>query len=153
MVFHYVSGSPWQLYVPLVEFLRTEGLPTGSFDLEHFRLKDPSALGILQSQQATKLQAIEPIMEAFPERRFILIGDSGEQDPGIYTKVARDHGQQVVAVFIRNVSGEKVVSARFQTLWKGLDDSCFRLFDRPEDLRPIVDKISHLYGAGSDPGP
>jgi len=146
MVFRYVSGSPWQLYLPLAKFLRDERLPLGSFHLKYFRLKDPSALGLLQSQEATKLRAIEPIMAAFPKRRFILIGDSGEQDPEIYAKVARGSGEQVVAIFIRNVTGEKTDDARFQAVRKGLDDVRFRLFDRPEELRPVVEEIGRLYG-------
>ena len=65
--FHYVSGSPWQLYLPLSEFLETQGFPPGSFDLKDFRLKDPTTVaGLLKSQETTKLRAIEPIMAAFP---------------------------------------------------------------------------------------
>ena len=77
-------------------------------------------------------------MRAFPKRRFILIGDSGEHDPEIYAQVAREYSAQVVAIFIRNVTGERIDSARFQMLQKGLDDVCFHLFDRPEELRPVV---------------
>ena len=90
IVFHYVSGSPWQLYLPLAEFFRTQQFPAGSMDLKLFRLKDPSALDLLQSQTATKIRAIEPLLAAFPQRRFVLIGDSGEQDPEIYTETRAD---------------------------------------------------------------
>jgi hypothetical protein len=149
IVFHYVSGSPWQLYLPLAEFLHAEGLPPGSFDLKYFRLKDPSTLvALLQSQEATKLPAIEPIVAAYPKRRFILIGDSGEQDPEIYAKVAQGNGEQVAAIFIRNVTGESMDNARFQTLSEGLNDVRFRLFDRPEQLRPVIQEIDSVHGAG-----
>jgi phosphatidate phosphatase APP1 len=148
VVFHYVSGSPWQLYLPLSDFLVAEGLPLGSFDLKHFRLKDPSTLAdLLQSQEATKLPAIERVMTAFRERQFILIGDSGEQDPEIYAKVAREHGEQVVAIFIRNVTSEDIDGARFKAVRKGLDHVRFRLFKRPAEVRPVVEEISRLYGA------
>jgi phosphatidate phosphatase APP1 len=151
MVFHYVSASPWQLYLPLAEFLQAEGLPPGSFDLKYFRLKDPSTLvALLQSQEATKLGVIQPIMAAYPKRRFILIGDSGEQDPEIYTKVAQEHREQVVAIFIRNVTGESMNNTRFQTLSKGLDDVRFQLFDRPEQLRPAIDEIDSVHGTIGD---
>ena len=95
--------------VPAVgRVLSAQGLPAGSIDLKLFRLKDPSALDLLQSQTATKIGAIEPLLKAFPERRFVLIGDSGEQDPEIYTEIARTHRPQVVAVFIRNVTDEQL---------------------------------------------
>jgi phosphatidate phosphatase APP1 len=138
-VFHYVSGSPWQLYPLLAEFVDAEGYPRGSFDLKHFRLKDRSMLGLLQSQEATKLRAIEPILAAYPERRFILIGDSGEQDPEIYTKIARDHPGRVAAIFIRAVRGEKIGDERFQTLRKGLQGVRLELFEHPETIARLVE--------------
>jgi hypothetical protein len=143
-VFHYVSGSPWQLYLPLDEFFRTQGLPAGSVHLKMFRLKDPSALDLLQSQMATKLRAIEPLLEAFPERRFVLIGDSGEQDPEIYTEVARTHRPQVVGVFIRNVTGEQLDGERCRALRPGLEGVRFHLFDQADELRPLMEEITRV---------
>jgi len=140
-VFHYVSGSPWQLYPPLAEFIRVEGFPGGSFDLKNFRLKDPSSLGLLCSQESHKLEAIEPIMAAFPRRRFILVGDSGEQDPEIYAEIARKHPTQVAAIFIRNVTAAKTDDARFGAFGEGLDDVRFILFDDADTLRPTVEEI------------
>jgi phosphatidate phosphatase APP1 len=148
-VFHYVSGSPWQLSPLLSEFLVAERLPPGSFDLKHFRLKDASALGLLQSQEATKLPAIRRIMTAFPKRRFLLIGDSGEQDPEIYAKAARERGGQVAAIFIRNVTGDKTKDARFEAVRKGIGDARFALFDQPAELRPVVEGIWRLHGGTS----
>ena len=146
IVFHYVSGSPWQLYLPLAEFFSAQQLPVGSVDLKYFRLKDPSALGLLQSQEDTKMRAIEPILQAFPQRRFVLIGDSGEQDPEIYTRIARTHRQQIVAIFIRNVTQEQADNARISPLRQGLDNVRFQLFDGPAELRPIVEEIGRAAG-------
>jgi phosphatidate phosphatase APP1 len=36
--------------------------------------------------------------------RFVLIGDSGQQDPEIYREVAREFPGRVVAAYIRNVT-------------------------------------------------
>lgn len=141
MVFHYVSGSPWQLYLPLADFLEVEKFPKGSFHLKHFRLKDRSMVTMLQSQEAHKLAAIEPILEAYPERQFILIGDSGEQDPEIYAKVATKYGGQVVAIFIRNVTNEASDSLRFSAVREQLGDVQFQLFDEPSSLLPIIGEI------------
>ena len=140
--FHYVSGSPWQLYRPLATFLEVAGLPYGSFDLKHFRLKDPSTIGMLQAHQASKLEAIDPILTAYPRRRFILIGDSGEQDPEIYAQVAAAHPEQVVAVFIRNVTGETIDDARYRTLTTGLGELQFHVFDHPEELYRSIEEIA-----------
>ncbi len=141
VVFHYVSGSPWQLYQPLWEFISDEGFPRGSFKLRHFRLKDPSTLGLAQWQEGYKLQAIEPIVKAFPQRRFILIGDSGEKDPEIYAQLARKHPEQVAAIFIHNVTAAKSDDARFKAVQKDLGNVQFVLFDEPDALRSAVEKI------------
>ena len=87
--FHYVSGSPWQLYEPLRDFCRAEGFPRGTFHLKLFRLTDSSVLNLLGSQEGFKTGAIEEILAALPGRRFVLVGDSGEQDPEIYGRIAR----------------------------------------------------------------
>ena len=139
--FHYVSGSPWQLYQPLAEFIRVEGFPRGSFTLRHFRLKDPSTLGLAQQQEGYKLRSIEPILAAFPQRRFILIGDSGEQNPEIYATIARRRPEQIAAIFIRNVTAAKPGDARFKAVQEGLGDVRFILFDEPNALRPAVEAI------------
>ncbi len=97
-------------------------------------------LGLLQSQEATKLRAIEPILAAYPERRFILIGDSGEQDPEIYAQVARDHPGRVTTIFIRAVRGEKIGDERFQSLRKGLQGVRLELFEQPETIiGPLIE--------------
>lgn len=45
------------------------------------------------------------ILNSFPESQFILVGDSGEQDMELYTTVAMERPQQVLAVFIRDARG------------------------------------------------
>ena len=140
-VFHYVSGSPWQLYQPLAEFIRDEGFPRGSFTLRQLRLKDPSTLGLAQRQEGYKLHTIESIIKAFPQRRFILIGDSGEQDPEIYAMIARRHPEQIAAILIHNVTAAKPDDARFKAVQEGLGDARFMLFDEPNVLRPAMEAL------------
>jgi phosphatidate phosphatase APP1 len=141
VAFHYVSGSPWQLYQPLDAFRSGAGFPEGSFHLKHFRLKDSSVLELLSSQQATKLAAITPLLNAFPQRQFILIGDSGEQDPEIYGQIARQHPGQIVGIFIRNVTGEKSDNKRFSDAFQNTPGDRWALFD---DVSQITDQIIGL---------
>jgi len=82
--FHYVSASPWQLYIPLAEFLGKTGFPAGTFHMKEFRVKDRTFLSLLADPQAYKLGMITPLLEQFPHRRFVMVGDSGEKDPEIY---------------------------------------------------------------------
>jgi phosphatidate phosphatase APP1 len=149
-VFHYVSGSPWQLYLPLATFLQKEGFPAGSFHLKLFRLTDSTAFSLLSSQEATKLAAIEPILAAFPGRRFVLVGDSGEQDPEIYGKIARKYGRQIAAILIRNVTDEDANGARFRRALEGIQRQRWRLFRRPEELQGLLGKLSQLQEAAGE---
>ncbi len=134
-VFHYVSSSPWQLYPPLAAFLEDAGLPRGSFHLRSFRLKDQSVMNVFKSSKETKPPLIEGLLAAYPNRRFILIGDSGELDPEIYGDIARSHPGQIAAVFIRRVSPEDADAARYRAAFAGLPEALWTLFD---DARAIV---------------
>ena len=113
--FHYVSGGPWQLYEPLFEFLPKEGFPDGSVHMRNLPLqvtdttKAREFIDFLFDKQATKrhkLQAIREIMTRFPNRRFIMVGDSGEADPEVYREIKDDpkFGNRVEAILIRTVS-------------------------------------------------
>lgn len=97
----YVSSSPWHLFGHLVEFLQVQGLPLGPLLLRELGLKQ-----LLQLNQHGnhKLGKIEHILRTYPQLRFVLIGDSGEQDPEIYAEVVRRHPGQVRVIYIRNVN-------------------------------------------------
>ena len=90
----YVSKSPWNLYVPLLEYLEVQGLPIGPLLLRDFGLR---------MNRNHKTEAIEAILNAYPNLMFILIGDSGEQDPEIYSDVVRRFPERIRAIYIRSV--------------------------------------------------
>jgi phosphatidate phosphatase APP1 len=134
VVFHYLSASPWQLYGPLAEFRRSKGFPAGSFHLKLFRLKDSTALDLFGSQEQYKSGVIERILADFPHRRFILVGDSGEQDPEIYAAAARKHPDQIVRILIRDVGEGGGDAGRFRAAFDGMPDDHWRVFRTPEEL-------------------
>lgn len=144
VAFHYVSGSPWQLYQPLEAFMSDAGFPKGTVHLKHFRIKDSSVLELLSSQNETKLAAITPLLAAFPQRTFLLIGDSGEQDPEIYGQIAREHPEQVTAIFIRNATGETRDDDRFSNAFQGVPGDLWILFD---EVAEITEKAIQCSGA------
>ena len=53
-----------------------------------------------------KLNSIELILATYPNLPFILIGDSGEQDPEIYREVVRKYPTRIRAVYIRSINAE-----------------------------------------------
>lgn len=140
-VFHFVSGSPWQLYESLSEFFRAEGYPYGSIHLKRFRFREAARKIRKSPQKAYKRSTIEPILEAFPERKFVLIGDSGEQDGEIYASLAREYTPQVAGIFIRAVRGETRETERIQAMFEGVDPALWSLYVDPEEIRSDVSNL------------
>jgi len=136
--FHYVSASPWQLFDVLREFLSTSGFPAGSLHLRNFRLEDGSVLALWKSPEQYKLKAIEPLLNRFPARQFVLVGDSGERDPEAYAALARRHPQQVVRVLIRDVTGETSDAPRYRRLFSGLPAELWRVFQEPSSVEDAL---------------
>lgn len=126
--FHYVSGGPWQLYQPLSDFLSAQGFPAGTFHFNYFpknflaedtraHLKD-SICGSLGRTYSHKVDQITLLMQRFPEREFILVGDSGELDVEVYRRIRELFGSRVREIWIRDVvNDQEVNSFRF----KGVD--------------------------------
>ncbi|ORZ20920.1 hypothetical protein BCR41DRAFT_369521 [Lobosporangium transversale] len=98
---HYVSNSPWQLIPSLLDFFHTHKFPPGS---AHLRLHDSVLKSYFMSPGEHKRRAISEILTDFPDRKFILIGDSGEIDLEIYTELARNFQGQIFKIFIRNIT-------------------------------------------------
>ncbi|EXJ94073.1 hypothetical protein A1O1_02466 [Capronia coronata CBS 617.96] len=98
---HYVSNSPWQLYPLLRNYFAMAGLPHGSFHLKQY---SGMLQGIFEPAAERKRGSLERILNDFPERKFILVGDSGEADLEVYTDVVLEHPGQIIGVFIRDVT-------------------------------------------------
>lgn len=115
---HYVSAGPWQLYEPLMlELIEVDDvLPEGTFHMRTMRTnlltlsswKDFS--GVLFNKEGTlehKITEITRIMERFPDRKFLLLGDSGEMDPEVYRRIQEMFPDQVQEIIIRDVVNAK----------------------------------------------
>ena len=119
--FHYVSGGPWQLYSPLSTFLADAGFPAGTFHLNYFpknflsedtrSLLIDSICGSLGRTYAHKVETITRLIESFPEREFILVGDSGELDVEVYRRMKELFGARVREVWIRDVINDRAVNS------------------------------------------
>jgi phosphoserine phosphatase len=141
--FHYVSGSPWQLFEPLAEFWNSQAYPLGSFHLKRFRLRETARkLRTMSPQKAHKLAAIEPILIAYPRRSFVLIGDSGEQDPEIYARILSERPQQIRHVYIRGVRGPAVDRPRIAATFASCPRDRWTLYQSPGEIaEPLVKMV------------
>lgn len=134
-MFHFVSSSPWQLYPDLLSFFTENQFPNPTFHLKHFRIKDSTFFDLFASGEETKPKIIAPILEQFPHRKFILVGDSGEKDPEVYGEMARQYPKQVIHIWIRDVTGDLVESPRYQKAFKDVPAELWQIFKNPEEIR------------------
>ena len=115
--FHYVSGSPWQLFDLLHRFLIVEKqFPEGTFHMKELRknLLVPDSWHDIREFFKGDLATIEQktaqitrLLKNLPKRRFILVGDSGEKDPEIFHQIRRTFPEQVQEIIIRDVVDER----------------------------------------------
>jgi len=90
--FIYISGSPYQLY-PLLSSFIASSFPTeaqGPIFLKNLTLTDiGSIVDFIGGGEATlnyKVEQIDRIQAMYPNKKFLAIGDSTEEDPEIYAE-------------------------------------------------------------------
>jgi phosphatidate phosphatase APP1 len=131
--FHYVSATPWQLYVPIASFLDAHGFPKGTFHLKDFRWKDRTFFNLFGSADRYKHGRIEPLLKRLPRRRFALVGDSGQRDPEVFGDLARRYPRQVRWIFVRELGGS-TQTTRYRAAFAGIDPRMWTVFSDPATL-------------------
>lgn len=98
----FVSSSPWNIYDLLVDFMNLQSIPRGPLFLRDYDL-NRSQLG----HQGHKLAQIRRLLTTYPNLPFLLIGDSGQEDPEIYRRVVTEFPGRIAAIYIRDVSHDR----------------------------------------------
>jgi hypothetical protein len=115
----YVSSSPWNLYDLLSQFFNLNEIPIGPIlFLRNWGLTEEEILPIKNAMYKTAV--IRQMLDFYPKMPFILVGDSGQEDPEIYAKIAAEYPSRIMAVYIRNVS---------------------RHLKRPEDIQKLAEEV------------
>lgn len=97
--FFYLSTSPWNLVAFLRRFIEQHHFPAGPLLLTDW---GPGSGGWFRmSTRAHKLGALRRLADRFPGVRFVLLGDSGQEDVEIYTAFAVECPGRVAAVYVR----------------------------------------------------
>jgi len=97
----YLSSGPWNFYDLLDEFLRVHGIPEGPLFLRNWDASPRRLLGMKHGDH--KLVRLRHLLEVYPALPWVLIGDSGQEDPEIYRDVVRACPGRVKAIYIRSV--------------------------------------------------
>ena len=132
--FHYVSSSPWPLFEPLNEFCQGAGFPRGSYHLRLLRLRDHMLRRLPVIRRRGKGGKIKSILKAFPQRQFVLVGDSAERDPEIYGAAARLYPDQIAAIYIRQVGQRPLDTPRAEHAFRGLSSQLWTTFEAAHEL-------------------
>ena len=112
--FFYVSSSPWNIYDVISEFMELQNVPKGPLMLRDWDL----SLGSLSSTRHFdhKGVAIRNVMQLYPDMEFILIGDTSQHDPEIYSRIVDEFPERVRAIYIRDVTLNPTRSASVKKL-------------------------------------
>ena len=95
-----VSGSPYQFYTPIKNFLAYHNFPKAVILLKqiHGKNKEPN------NQFKYKVAKIEKVFKQFPKTKWYLFGDSGEKDKEVYNYFKQRYPQRIIAIYIRELN-------------------------------------------------
>lgn len=135
---HFVSSSPWQLHQPLEAFLISNKFPETTMSLKSIRFKDETIFNLFKKGTETKPAAIEAILNSYPRRKFILVGDSGEQDAEVYAQIAEQYSDQIEKIFIRNINADPLLNQRYKTIFAKVSTEKWRTFISASEIRYAI---------------
>ena len=138
--FHYVSSSPWQLFISLLAMNVEHRFPAGTMHLRNFRLRDQLLRKVILRRQG-KATTIRFLLNNLPERNFVLVGDSGEKDPEIYRKICLKYPTRIKAMLIREVPNRPLEGERLRRLTDALPANLFGKFTDAAELQDLAKRM------------
>lgn len=98
---HYVSNSPWQVFNVVYGFMSYFDFPISSIHLRQY--SGNLLASFTQPSAERKRPSLVALLNDFPDRRFILVGDTGEQDLEAYLSLIPQFAPQIMAIYLRVV--------------------------------------------------
>lgn len=107
--FFFVSSSEWNLYDLLEDFFTFHKIPKGVLLLRTLTYSIYKFWKSGGGSHEHKYDKIKMLMEFYPNSNFILIGDSGQHDPEIYSRLAIDFPGRVEVIYIRQIRSRSYI--------------------------------------------
>jgi phosphatidate phosphatase APP1 len=97
----YVSTGAWNLHAMLERFLARHDFPAGPLIMTDW---GPGGGWLFREDSVSfKARVITELLAEHPHLAWVLVGDSGQDDPAAYAAVARAHPGRIRAIYIRDV--------------------------------------------------
>ncbi len=137
----YVSGSPVNLSPRIEGFLQYNNFPEGTLELKNLGVEPGS--DPLTKQIEYKLGRIRKLFDTYPDKKFILFGDSGEKDPEVYRQLSKEYPGRIISVYINNVTNDDKTASRYEgmLLTNNTSEAAADLFEKgmisSQDLQTV----------------
>lgn len=141
--FHYLTTTPEQVTKNYMDFIY-KTYPLGSFDTRPLNFSDASAT------LAIRKFLLDKIFQTFPQRKFILMGDTSNSDVmSDYPGLVSAYPGQVQCIFLRNTSSTDSSDLfPYNTDgFEGIDQSMYMFFNVPDDLKNLDIVNGQCYNA------
>lgn len=137
----YVSNSPQQLYPSLRAYV-DKYFPSGIIVLKEY-FQSNIFSNFLGSSAKKKMDRILKIINHFPYKKYILVGDSGESDLEAYLEIARAKPNNIIAIYIRAVKGSMSDNIRKETrvvddLNTLIQEKCYSKNETAQDFSSVL---------------
>ncbi|KAJ6256928.1 hypothetical protein Dda_7811 [Drechslerella dactyloides] len=133
----YLTGSPYQFYPSLRQFI-FETYPKGPIVTQNLTFSEPKALlaAIVNDSGVRdyKVAQMEKFVSYYPQKKFVMIGDSTQQDPEAYAEVARRHPDSIQCIWIRQVQNATNTPERFASAFKAVPQAKWKVFTNPAEV-------------------
>lgn len=132
--FIYITGSPYQLYPFLNNFLDTAYPDAkGPIFTKNLTIANiPEAIKFFTSNDAETLEykvaTIDRLHTMYPGKKWLAIGDSTQKDPEAYATAFKKYPGFISCIWIRQVDGADNSDARFGAAFAGVTAGKFRAF-------------------------
>ncbi|WP_422822515.1 App1 family protein [Vreelandella hamiltonii] len=101
----YVSRGPWAIYEILEAFFQLNRIPVGPIlFLREWGISWRKPWP--RRAEAHKRDLIDRMLALYQDMPCILIGDSGQHDPEVYTEVVKAYPERIKAIYIRRVDSD-----------------------------------------------
>ncbi|OLN92277.1 Phosphatidate phosphatase APP1-like protein 1 [Colletotrichum chlorophyti] len=141
--FHYLTTTPEQVTRNYMEFIY-KTYPLGSFDTRPLNFSD------VKATLSIRRFLLDKIFQTFPQRKFILVGDTTNSDVmKAYPALYKDYPNQVLCIFLRNTSATDSGDLfPYNTEgFKDIPQNNYMFFKVPDDLTNLDVSSGQCYNA------